>query len=253
MTMGRTVALAAAMVLMSAAAGRADDLSDVEDDVPDPAPVATPEPVPQEIPESAPVIEPPDYARDGIYVGLGGSYGIETFEDSASNDISRQLSTLGYANLPLDVDVDGTMGMNGQIGYRFHPHFSIESQFEWLDGFDGDVSDVTMPVGEFADVSIEPWVITLSLKAHLLTGRYQPYVSAGGGVYTLQVKLTDVGGMRVSNTERINDFTGRFGGGVDVYVTENFLMTMGLSYVLPNGEASDYDYLSFTWGIGYRF
>ena len=160
MTMGRTVALAAAMVLVSAATGRADDLSEVEDDIPEVAdeiPESAPDEAPESEPEEAPEREPADYSRNGIYVGLGGSYGIETFDDSANKELNQQLSSIGYSGLDVDLDVDETLGMNGQIGYRLHPHFSAEFQFEWLSGFDGDFSDSELAGGS-ADVDIEPWV-----------------------------------------------------------------------------------------------
>ncbi len=250
MTMGRTVALAVVIVLVSVASGSADDLSEVADDIPDVA-----DDVPESAPEVAPKYAPPppDYSRDGIYVGLGGSYGIDTFGDSPGGDISRRLASLGYAGTDIDLDMDGSLGINGQIGYRFHPHFAAEFQVEWLDGFDGDASDSTLASGKFADFNVDPWAITGSLKAYLLTGRYQPYLSAGAGILTVRAKLKDKTGLGLSNSERITDATGRFGGGVDIYVTENFLATVGASYVLPNGDVSDFDYVSITWGIAYRF
>ena len=199
MTMGRTVALAAALVFVSAASVSADDLSEVADDIPESADEA-PE-VADEAPESAPevapksALPPPDYSRDGIYVGLGGSYGIDTFGDSPGGDISRRLASLGYAGTDIDLDMDGSLGINGQIGYRFHPHFAAEFQVEWLDGFDGDASDSTLASGKFADFNVDPWAITGSLKAYLLTGRYQPYLSAGAGILTVRAKLKDKTGL----------------------------------------------------------
>jgi hypothetical protein len=257
MTMGRTVALAAALVFVSAGSVSADDLSEVADDIPESADEA-PE-VADEAPESAPevapksALPPPDYSRDGIYVGLGGSYGIDTFGNSPGGDISPHLANLGFGGTDPNFDMDGSIGVNGQIGYRFHPHFSAELQIEWLDGFDGDVSESTIAPGSFADFSVDPWSITGNLKAYLLTGRYQPYLSVGAGILTLRAKLKDKTEQGLSSSERITDATGRFGGGVDIYVTENFVATVGASYLLPNGDVSDYDYVSITWGLAYRF
>jgi len=265
MTMGRTVALAAAMVLVSVTSASArDDIEgeiqdDVQYDTPDEVPEEVPEEAPQEVPEAAPEEEPEeveeaDYSRNGIYVGLGGSYGIEAFDDDADVEISSLLASLGYAGLDVDLDVDNSFGMNGRVGYRFHPHFSVELKAEWLNGFDTDVTEVAPVMGPFTNMELETWVITGSMKAHLLTGRYQPYLTAGGGVMTVNIDLKDNSNRpRLSGAERFTDFTFRFGGGIDAYATENILLTVGVDYVLPQGNVSDYDFVSIGWGIEYRF
>ncbi len=97
MTMGRAVVLAAAMTLVSAGSGSAQE----------------------------------DFAQNGFFVGLAGSGAFDTFEDDVEDDINDALVALGYV---ADLDVDASFGMNGRIGYRFHPHFSAELKVEWLDG-----------------------------------------------------------------------------------------------------------------------
>jgi opacity protein-like surface antigen len=224
MTMGRTVALAAAMVLVSAGSGSAQD----------------------------------DFARNGFFVGLAGSYAIDTFEDDAEDDVNDELAALGYMGYVVGLDVDASLGINGRVGYRFHPHFSAELLVEWLDGFDADLSitdvSLTPPVSiDFATIEIEPWVITGNVKGHLLTGRYQPYLLAGAGVMTAKVKLKDSLGLGASESDRLTDFAARFGGGIDVYLTENIVLTAGADYVLPTGDVKDLDYVSIDWGFQYRF
>jgi opacity protein-like surface antigen len=258
MSMGRVVALAAALVFVSAASGRADDLSEVADDIPDSTEDQAPESEPEEVQESAPEVapaevEPADYSRNGIYVGLGGSYGFDSFDRGTDGEISGMLARKGYPGLDARVSVDDTFGMNGQVGFRFHPHFAAEFNFEWLDGFDGDLSEDTTMSDHFSDISVKPWVVSLNMKGYLLTGRYQPYLSAGGGIMSLSVKLTDVAGTADSTSDRIVDFTGRFGGGIDIYLTENFLVTAGASYMLGNGDVGDYKFGTATMGFGYRF
>jgi opacity protein-like surface antigen len=264
MTMGRTVALAAAMVLVSVTSGNArDDIEgeiqdDVQYDTPDEVPEEAPEVIPEEVPEVVPEEEPEeveevDYSRNGIFVGLGGSYGVDTFENDADTEISRLLDTLGYTGLDLDLDVDNSLGMNGRVGYRLHPHFSVELKVEWLDGFDTDVDETAPVIGEFTNMEIEPWVITGGMKAHLLTGRYQPYLTAGGGVMTINVKLKESEEFGMSDSERLTDFTLRFGGGIDFYATENIVLTVGVDYVLPIRDVKDFDYVSIGWGLEYRF
>ena len=59
--------------------------------------------------------------------------------------------------------------------------------------------------------------------------------------------------------------TGRLGGGIDVYATENIVVSLDASYVIPagdlainlptvSGEATGhFPYASFSWGFLYRF
>ena len=53
----------------------------------------------------------------------------------------------------------------------------------------------------------------------------------------------------VSETEVI----GRFGGGADLYVTENVVFHFSVDYVLPGGSLDTFDYISYGAGIQYRF
>ncbi len=49
------------------------------------------------------------------------------------------------------------------------------------------------------------------------------------------------------------DFAGRVGGGIDIYATENIVVTLDATYVVPTGDVDDLDYLSIGWGVQYRF
>jgi opacity protein-like surface antigen len=222
MTMGRTVALAAAIVFASAASGSAQAAERDQD----------------------------DFARNGPFVGFAGVYAINTFEDNAEDDINSALALLGYV---ATLDVDESFGVNVHVGYRFHPNFSAEFQVEWLDGFDADASVMALPVGDIATVEIEPRVFSLNAKGHLLTGRYQPFLLVGLGALTAKVEVEDAVGFGLSDIERFSGFAARFGGGIDVYATENIVVTVGADYVLPTGDVEDLDFVSIGWGFQYRF
>ena len=122
---------------------------------------------------------------------------------------------------------------------------------EWLDGFDTDVS--ITPVVQPVTIKIEPWVITGNIKGYVLTGKYQPYLLAGVGVMTAKVKLKNSMGLGLFESERFTDFAARFGGGIDIYMTENIVFTLETDYVLPTGDVEDLDYVSIGWGFQYRF
>ena len=50
------------------------------------------------------------------------------------------------------------------------------------------------------------------------------------------------------------EFVMRFGGGLDLYITENLVWNGTVDFVFPFGELKDeLDYVSFSTGLTYRF
>lgn len=155
-----------------------------------------------------------EFARDGAYVGIGGSYGIEAF------------------------NFDGTTGNSGGVtlrtGYRCHPNVGAELQAEYFTGFDAEDPLITPEV--------DSWVLTANSRLYpltsLLPGRIQPYLLAG------------IGAM---NADSETGLTMRFGGGLDVYATPHLSLTAGVSYLVPYDAVSKFDTVSLSAGIDYRF
>jgi len=178
-----------------------------------------------------------DYARIGGYVGvsvIGGSY--TRFDD----ELEDQLAAIGYI---VSSDTDEVVGFNLYGGYRIHPHFAFEAEFEMLPNADQDISGL----GKIAE--LDTWALTGNVKAFLLKGRTQPYALFGIGV--MEADLEDSVGVGLDVTE--TDFAMRFGGGFDFYFTEKILGSIGVDYVLPTGDVEYLDYVSFGAGIQYRF
>jgi opacity protein-like surface antigen len=165
-----------------------------------------------------------DYARNGAYLGLAGSFGIYTKAED---------------ELPGDADVEEPLGLNARAGYRMHPHLAAEGEFEWL-------SEADVEISGFDVGTIEAWTLTANGKAYPLTGRVQPFALIGLGAMLAEAE----GG---GGSEVESGFAARFGAGVDVYITRNFLAAFDVSYVLPTGDLEDFDYVSIGWGLGYRF
>ena len=155
------------------------------------------------------------FARDGVYLGLGGTLGI--YAEHAD-------------------DLDEPVGLNARVGYRMHPHLAAEGEFEWLPEADVDGTNAT----------VQAWTTTANVKAFVLTDRIQPFLLIGMG---FMVGEGSAGGS--SSTE--GEFAARFGTGVDLYVTHNFLATFDIHYVLPTDNLDELDYVRIGWGIGYRF
>jgi opacity protein-like surface antigen len=162
-----------------------------------------------------------DFARNGAYLGLAGSVGIFPEAEDDLDDVGG--------------DVDTGLGLNARAGYRVHPHFAAEAEFEWVH------SSI-----EFAgaDVDFDTFVGTVNGKGFLLTGRFQPFAMIG------------IGGLGVDgegDSGGDSGFAARFGGGIDIYITRNFYGAVDASYVLPTGDVDDFDLVSIGWGFGYRF
>ena len=154
------------------------------------------------------------YDQPGFYLGVGGLYAIENFDSG------------GF-------DFDNGPGFNFRLGYRLAPHWAIEAMGERVDKFDI----------KGGGLSIDTWTGTLNSKFFFLTNRFQPY-----GLFGL-------GFMRghASSSVTETDLALRFGGGLDSYITEHWVVTTEVSYVLPTGDVDGVDYVSLGAGIQYRF
>jgi opacity protein-like surface antigen len=174
-----------------------------------------------------------DYARPGFYVGadmVGGSY--TEIEDELEDAV------------PVGIDVDTAIGFDAYAGYRLHPNVALEAEFELLPETDIEASGF----GTFAE--IETWTLTGNAVVYVLTGRIQPFALIGLGV--MQAEVEDTVGLGVDEDEA--GFAVRFGGGVDIYVTENVAVSVGVDYVLPgDDDLEDTDYVSYGGGAMLRF
>jgi hypothetical protein len=166
-----------------------------------------------------------EYDRTGIYIGAAGAYAFENFENGSSGVRAR--NELGY---------------NVRAGYRAHSFVAVEVQFEHLPKFEFDVPNDTFG---FDDADLELLTLTGNLKLIYPSGPLQPYALGGFGYM-----FADQGGARSGNSA---DYVTRFGGGRDLYFSDNIVGTLEGTYVLPLDEVNGLDYVSFTWGFQYRF
>jgi hypothetical protein len=162
-----------------------------------------------------------DYYRVGCYLGLAGTVAIPA---------------------SLEDDVDDSLGLHARAGCR-GAWAGGELHFEWLEGFDTNVA---------GSDDVDAWALTLDGKLYPLAAiesrlpplakRFQPFATVGFG-------YLDFGGF-VDDW----DFAGRFGGGLDVYLTRNIALSIDTTYVLPvSNDQDNLDYVSVGWGLLYRF
>ena len=224
---------------------------------------------------------PPSAPPTGWYGGLGFKVATPTFERAFQRKLGFNVST------------NETIGIDGRVGYRLHPNFAAEFQVEWLNPFKADVGvqcsspfeptaqeinqkfpggvgapdprdfpnfpcrgrelvfPETDPVRNGDPFRIEPVVMTLNGRAYLTTSRLQPYLTFGSGL--IHVDIRD----KAPNGQDVKDlgFALRVGGGFEYAITEQIVLTLGASYVVPlSGRAQDFDYVSFEpFGLTWRF
>lgn len=181
----------------------------------------------EETPAAAPaavVAEPEvDYAAPGAYIGAGGLYAVELFDDMENYNVSN------------------SSGFQVNAGYRVMPNLAVEARYERYTEFDLD------PNGH-----MNGWSLTANAKAFVLTGRFQPYALVGLGYLSMDKDRMTAG----SNYESDDGaFAMRFGGGMDAYITENISMGPEIAYVLPisSDDIDDLDFLTVGAGLRYTF
>ena len=166
----------------------------------------------------------PDYARRGFYVRAGAAVG---FEDSVPPSSPA--------------DIDSMVGASFGVGYRAHPRLGIEGAFDWVRG------DVMNRANGVTVGSWELWAITADLKGYLATGIIQPYGAIGLGVQRQTVSIVLLQpGSEVA-------FAPRFGGGIDVYLTESVGLNLDAGYLLGTGGLDNANAVTLRVGVIGRF
>jgi len=167
------------------------------------------------------------YSRSGPYVGAGATWVSGLFEDEVGNFASD------LAGTPIAVDIQDTWGLNAVVGYRLIPILAVEAQYEYVDKFGIDATGL----GVASNLQLEGHVVTGNLKLLLPTWRVQPYVLVGAGVvwYSVSGGVTGLGQALIKDDRA---FAGRVGAGLDLYVTESWLLNVGASAVLSTEKVS---------------
>jgi opacity protein-like surface antigen len=173
------------------------------------------------------------YGRLGPYVGLGWSKAFEEFDDPGNGQW---------------MDADDSWGINGRAGIRFHSNVSVEVEFERFDNFDADNGNALHT----------PWMLSANLKGYFLTGRFQPFGLLSGGIFHGEIQGCDIPPDGVCTDKQQQDsseaqFAWKFGGGIDTYATENLVISLEASYLLPTGKLDDYPFWMTGVVFEYRF
>lgn len=236
-----------------------------------------------------------EFVRSGFYVGGGGSLGFPIMWDKDFDDDLNELATdlsflTANANVKAidgadragnksitvdgtDIDDDYRFGVNGVFGYRAGPRAAFELEGEWLIGSNKSNLDIDNSTGTQTVKVDKIWTITANVKAYLpfITGRFQPFGKFGVGLRharlttdiatfgltrtNLQQDLVVSADFTIKTTESSLDGALRWGGGIDIYATPNFLTEINATYVVPFADVGSLhtDYVSIQWRLIYRF
>jgi len=201
-----------------------------------------------------------EYEEPGGYIIIGGLTSFPNFESPDDG-----------------IETSNSMGFEFRLGYRFLSYLSAEVEADVWSGFDLKFppgTEVPSPASgmEVPPLTIDGGVYTVNVKAYLPFGRFQPYALLGiGGMYARLRTTYPVGticspswwyypwyGWYCSNYyAKIGShaaFVMKFGGGIDIYVSEMWGISLDAAYVLPIGSNIDaLKMTSFNWGFRFNF
>jgi opacity protein-like surface antigen len=234
-----TLALGAGAVATSPVRAGADEPPDEPVEF-EPLPAETERPPAQQEPE-----QEQDFTRDGWYVQAQGIYALENFGAKG-----------GYGTG--GVDMNGTGGFNIEAGYRVAQLFAFGAEFEWIYSFESAKVSVgegpSFDTGDLLRIGLQNVGIPFRLYplARLfdpgsMANRFQPFIKLSP---TWQ--WADREELR-QEKEGKGSFVGRMGGGLDVYLTENFVLVASALYNWPAPPIDSLGYASFGFGLQYRF
>lgn len=144
-----------------------------------------------------------------------------SYELEAFNSLDEVPSNL---DLPFNVDVDKTLGVNAHLTRAFGTRFEAEVEIEYL-----RKSDVGR-TGTRALVR-DGWGATANFKACLRGNSLRPYLSAGIGMYQDRALVPGRPGL----TNLSPDLGVRVGAGLDLYVVSDVTLSLVANYLLPVG------------------
>ena len=182
----------------------------------------------------------PNYARGGYYIGVEGLVAIENSDripERPEFDPTDPNGPDPRAFLPDTTAFSG--GAQVRLGLRHNRWFATEIQGIY--------------VHNFGSSRFLAWGLSANERFYLTKGRVQPFLTVGVGFLQTEsrnVTVGDRGGLEVTPGFSPG-FAPLFGGGLEIYWTENFAVTLMANYHLTVGNISGLDFM--TAGVGLLF
>ena len=91
------------------------------------------------------------FGRRGFYLGVGGSYGVNFFEEEIEDQLAKQ---------GVHISLKDTWGVNGRVGYRFASWFALEGLYEYMHNFETEIDsiDIGGPVIPFGQLCFRGFI-----------------------------------------------------------------------------------------------
>ena len=177
------------------------------------------------------------FGRPGGFAsaGIGGAF--ETFHGDLD---------------PRGHDVSNAFLVGGRVGSRLNRFASLDL------GFDYTINGFELSNDAASSIEADTLLGFTNLKLYPFSGRIQPYALGGAGFLWARLDCRDLGGASMDcGSAGFDDtevaFAGRFGGGLDVYLTRNIALSGELAYVMPTQGLSDMKFLTFGAYLTWRF
>lgn len=182
-------------------------------------------------PAAAQWAEPPDgdppLGRSGAYVGLAGFYALQNFDDQTAIDTAS------------DIDATDTGGVSVKGGFRIDERWAVDVAFQYFGEF--ELASFANDGTPLARDEFDGWTLMLNGRMFLHSGTFQPFLSAGAGALVMHKTGPD------------GAFAMRLGGGLDVYLTDHLVLDNEVTYVLPAPKLEDFQYMTATFGLTWRY
>jgi len=177
---------------------------------------------------------------DHFYVGAGGSYAVENFDDSP--------------------DFDNSWGVNAKIGYHTHPLLDIELNFDYLNNFEYSETYKVLGTRFDGEVDLEILTCMFVLKGYfpISTEKVKLSTVVGAGLMQADLKYkASTSGLPyetfISGSDDEIDLCGKVGLGLDFFAFQDISLGIEGNYTFGFGDLDDIRYFNFTIGAAYHF
>jgi len=139
-----------------------------------------------------------------------------------------------------DGETAWTAGLRG--GWRFERHAAIELAYEEI--FESDLDGPTGTIGE-----VSGRTIVVQGKGYLVDAPLQPYLLAGIGLIDAEVDDSLGAGLSEDDTATVY----KLGGGLEAHSGEHLTFFIESAWTKPDGDLSDYEFVTILGGVNWRF
>ena len=185
-------------------------------------------------------------ANTGMYIGIGGTFAMENF-DLDELDSLRQYG--------FDPKYDDTWGVNGKIGYKVNPYFSVELVLEYLPDFNYNETARVSGTPVTIDSDLDVFTAIIAAKFYPFQAKIKPYLTAGVGIMqaSIDTKVSAPGYLSSSVSDDETDPCGKIGLGVDMFINQNISFNLEGAYTAGFSDLDEIQYFTVSAGLAYHF